>query len=86
MLPSTRSLNEKMTEPLPLPLPLLIEGSIEIAWDYLGRSGQISDPEFTSKFLLTLVELNVCMGERGQLMLVNRAISDFERSKLSQVE
>lgn len=61
----------------------LMERSIEIAWDYLERSGQIVDPEFTSRFLLTSVEHNVRMGERRQLMLVNRAITDFERSKLS---
>jgi len=61
----------------------LMEKSIEIAWDYLERSGQIQDPEFTSKFLLTSVEHNVRMGERRQLMLVNRAISDFERCKVS---
>ena len=57
----------------------LMERPSEIAWDYLERSGQINDPEFTSKFLLTSVEHNVRMGERRQLMLVNRAISEFER-------
>ena len=61
----------------------LMERSIEIAWDYLERTGQINDPEFTSKFLLTSVEHNVRMGERRQLMLVNRAISDFERSSVT---
>jgi hypothetical protein len=59
----------------------LMEKSIEIAWDYLERSGQIADPEFTSNFLLTSVEHAVRMGERRQLILVNRAISEFERSK-----
>ena len=61
----------------------LMERSIEIAWDYLERSGQIIDPEFTSKFLVTSVEHAVRMDERCQLMLVNPAIAEFERSENS---
>lgn len=61
----------------------IMEKSIEIAWDYLERTGQINDPEFTSKFLLTSVERAVRKGERRQLMLTNLAISDYERSKNS---
>ncbi len=61
----------------------LMEKSIEIAWDYLDRTGQIHDPEFTSKFLLTSVERAVRTGERRQLMLTNLAISAYERAKTS---
>jgi len=61
----------------------VIEKSIEIAWDYLERTGQIHDPEFTSKFLLSSVERAVRTGERRQLMLTNLAISDYERAKMS---
>ena len=57
----------------------LMENSIQIAWDYLERTGQIDDPEFTSKFLLQFVEHAVRMGERRQLMLTNLAISAYER-------
>jgi len=59
----------------------LMENSIQIAWDYLERTGQIDDPEFTSKFLLDNVEHAVRMGERRQLILTNRAISAYERLK-----
>ena len=59
----------------------VMERSIEIAWDYLERSGQIHDPEFTSKFLLKAVEQAVRMGERRQLMLSNFAIVAYERAK-----
>ena len=52
----------------------LMEDSIRIAWDYLERTGQIDDPEFTSNFLLQYVEHAVRMDERRQLMLTNRAI------------
>jgi hypothetical protein len=61
----------------------VMEKSIEIAWDYLERTGQIHDPEFTSKFLLSSVERAVRTGERRQLMLTNLAISDYERAKMS---
>jgi hypothetical protein len=43
----------------------LMENSIQIAWDYLERTGQIDDPEFTSKFLLQFVENAVRTGERN---------------------
>ena len=59
----------------------LMENSIQIAWDYLERTGQIDDPEFTSKFLLDNVERAVRMGERRRLMLTNRAISAYEGLK-----
>jgi hypothetical protein len=61
----------------------VMERSIEIAWDYLERTGQIHDPEFTSKFLLKSVEHAVRKGERRQLMLSNLAISAYERARTS---
>jgi hypothetical protein len=33
-------------------LPHLIEKSIEIAWDYLERTGEIADADEASRFLL----------------------------------
>jgi hypothetical protein len=36
------------------PLPILIENCVQIAWDYLERSNQISDARFASRFLATL--------------------------------
>jgi hypothetical protein len=32
-----------------LPLSHLIEFSIQIAWDYLERTGELDDPEIASK-------------------------------------
>jgi hypothetical protein len=37
-----------MTEPL----PLLIETSMQIAWDYLERSGELGDAAVASRFLV----------------------------------
>lgn len=61
----------------------IMETSIEIAWDYLERLGQIDDPEYASKFLMSSVEHSVRMGERRQLMLSNRAISAYQRVRTS---
>lgn len=58
---------------------VLMENALQIAWDYLERTGQISDPEFTSRFLLDSVERMVRSGERRQLWLSNQAITSYER-------
>nr|WP_291863477.1 hypothetical protein [Bradyrhizobium sp.] len=75
-----------MTEPL----PILMEKSILIAWDYLERSGELGEPEVASRFLLDKVETMVRRGERRQLVLSNRAIDAYkrfrtERARLSLV-
>ena len=35
-----------MTEPV----PLLMENSIQIAWDYLEATGELGDPELAARF------------------------------------
>ena len=32
------------------PLPILVENSIQIAWDYLERTGELGNPEVPEKF------------------------------------
>ena len=51
------------------PLPILMENSIRIAWDYLERTGDLGDPEVASRFLLETVEQMVRKGERRRLLL-----------------
>ncbi len=70
---------------MPEPLPTLMEKSIEIAWDYLERSGELGEPEVASRFLLDSVELMVRHGERRQLVLSNRAIGAYKRFRLQGV-
>jgi hypothetical protein len=60
------------------PLPILIENAIQIAWDYLERSGELGDPGEASRFLLKSVGTMVRKGERRRLMLTNKAISDYK--------
>ncbi len=57
----------------------VLEDTIQIARDYLEQTGQIDDPEFTSRFLLNSVEQMVRLGERRRLLLSNRAITAYER-------
>jgi hypothetical protein len=64
-----------------LPISMLIEGSIQIAWDYLERTGEIEDTAVASRFLYDTIELMVRRGERRRLALSNRAITAYKRFK-----
>jgi hypothetical protein len=63
------------------PLPILVERALQIAWDFLGGSGEIADPQQTAEFLLRNINSQIRSGERRTLMLSNRAI-DAYRHKL----
>ena len=65
----------KITEPL----PVLIESSIEIAWDYLALTGELGDATVASRFLNDTIELMVSRGERRRLMLANKAIAAYQQ-------
>lgn len=66
-----------MTEPL----PLLMENSIQIAWDYLEATGELGDAEVAARFLTDAVETMIRRGETRKLMLANRAINAYKRFK-----
>ena len=63
-----------MTEPV----PLLMENSIQIAWDYLEATGELGDPEVAARFLTDAVEMMIKRGETRKLMLANRAIDAYK--------
>ena len=60
-------------------IPLLIENSVEIAWDYLARTGELGDAMEAGRFLSDAIELMVRRGERRQLMLANKAIAAYQQ-------
>lgn len=66
------------------PLPVVVENSIQIAWDYLERTGDLGDPTIASKVLLESVETQVRRGERRVLMLSNTAISDYKKFRVER--
>jgi len=70
-----------MTEPV----PLLMENSIQIAWDYLEATGELGDPELAARFLTDAVEIMIKRGETRKLMLANRAIDAYKRFKVERL-
>jgi hypothetical protein len=67
-------------------LPVLLETSLQIAWDFLDGTGSIADPQETAEFLLANITTQVRQGERRKLALSNRAINAFrQRSHLQLV-
>lgn len=65
-------------------LPLLIESSIEIAWDYLERTGELDDADIACRFLGETIELMVRRGECRRLMLANKAITAYQQFRRQQ--
>ena len=60
-------------------LPALVEKSLEVAWNYLDRLGEIVDPQNTAEFLLRSIQAQILRGETRTLMLSNRAIEAHQR-------
>src|SRR3954451_7778803 len=61
--------------------PLLMENSIQIAWDFLEATGELGDAEVAARFLTDAVEILILRGETRKLMLANRAIDAYKRFK-----
>jgi hypothetical protein len=61
------------------PLPILLENSIQIAWEYLEATGELGDAEVAARFLTDHVELMMRRGERRKLLLSNRAIEAYKK-------
>ena len=59
------------------PLPLLMENSIQIAWDYLEATGELGDGHVAARFLMDAVEVMIRRGERRKLLLSNVAIDAY---------
>jgi hypothetical protein len=59
--------------------PLLMEDSVQVAIDFLERSGEIDDLDETFRFVVNQVGFMIAQGQRNKLLLANRAISAFQR-------
>jgi hypothetical protein len=64
-----------------VPLPVLIEDVVQVAWNVLERSGDIADPHDASWFLVKTVAELARKGERRRLLLINRAIDAYRRHR-----
>lgn len=60
---------------------LLTEETIQIAWNFLERAGEIDDPGEATQFLVNKIEFMIAQGQRNKLVLSNRAISAFKEYK-----
>lgn len=60
-------------------LASLMEESLQIAWDYLERSGEIEDTWVASRYLGDAIEMMIRQGQRSRLVLSNRAITAYLR-------
>jgi hypothetical protein len=64
-------------------LAILVENSLQIAWDYLEGTGGIADPQQTAEILLESIKTQILRGENRKLMLSNKAITAYEQHKLA---
>lgn len=58
-----------------------MDDSIQIAWDYLKRAGEIDDEAVASRFLVIHIESLIRRGERRRLLLSNKAITAYQNFK-----
>ena len=63
---------------------LTMANAIQIALNYLQRSGEIDDYTETFRFLADKVEAMMRQGQSNQLVLANRAIADFQKYRLAR--
>jgi hypothetical protein len=61
------------------PLPILVESSLQIAWEFLDGLGEVADPQETAEFLLSNINCQILKGERRRLALSNRAIDSYRQ-------
>jgi hypothetical protein len=67
-------------------LSILLEESVQIAWDYLERTGQIDDPSEAVRFLSDVVVAMIRQGTTSRLLLSNRAISAYQKRNVRAKE
>ena len=59
--------------------PQLLDEAVQIAADFLDRTGQIDDRVEAGEFLVNKIQFMISQGQRNRLLLANRAIAAFER-------
>jgi hypothetical protein len=59
------------------PLSKLLEDSVQIAWDYLQRSGELQDGSVATRFLTDSIDLMIRQGKTNRMFLANKAIAQY---------
>ena len=60
-------------------LSQLLEESLQIAWEYLERTGELGDGAEASRFLGKHIEDMILRGKHSRLLLSNSAIEAYQR-------
>jgi len=64
----------------------LFEQSFNIAWSVLERTGELGEPNATSRFLFDNITSMMRRGERRRLLLSNSAIDAYRRRPVRLVQ
>ena len=64
----------------------LFEQSFSIAWSVLERTGELGEPNDTSRFLFDKIARMMRRGERRRLLLSNSAINAYRRRPVKLVQ
>ncbi len=64
-----------MRDPVANPM----ETSLQIAWDYLDRTGELGEPQIAARILVDTVARMIRHGENRPLKLSNNAINAYKR-------
>jgi hypothetical protein len=65
-------------------LSQLLEESINIAWMYLDRSGELGNGD-TARFLTDTIDVMIRRGQRNRMFLANKAIIKYRASRTKAV-
>jgi len=60
---------------------LLLEEAVQIAFNFLSRSGEIDEPMEAAGFLADRIFFMMSQGQRNRLALANRAITAYQRDR-----
>jgi hypothetical protein len=61
-------------------LSSLLEESVNIAWMYMQRSGELGNGD-AARFLTDTIELMIRRGQRNRMFLANKAIIGYRESR-----
>jgi hypothetical protein len=67
------------------PVANVMETSIQIAWDFLDRTGELGEPQIAARILMDTVERMIRLGENRPLKLSNNAIAAYKRFRTNSV-
>jgi hypothetical protein len=65
-------------------LSQLLEESVNIAWVYLDRSGELGNGD-TARYLTDTIDLMIRRGQRNRMFLANKAIMKYRASRNNAV-